>query len=224
MTETLPQKLRSDAQDNRDRIVEAARELFAERGLEVTMRQVARRAGVGPATLYRRFPARQVLLEAVFADEARACRAIVEDGCADPDPWRGFCSVIEGVTVLNVGNQGFVDAFLAGGVAGGDYFVRHRAALITQMAGLVRRAQAAGKLRADFVIDDLLLVLLAGRGLAATPAARGIAAARRFAALAVEAFRASGDNGPLPARASVAAALLGEGAPAPMSTAPPRRR
>nr|BFF21272.1 TetR/AcrR family transcriptional regulator [Promicromonospora thailandica] len=173
MTETLPQKLRSDAQDNRDRIVEAARELFAERGLEVTMRQVARRAGVGPATLYRRFPARQVLLEAVFADEARACRAIVEDGCADPDPWRGFCSVIEGVTVLNVGNQGFVDAFLAGGVAGGDYFVRHRAALITQMAGLVRRAQAAGKLRADFVIDDLLLVLLAGRGLAATPAARG---------------------------------------------------
>ncbi|GAB4086022.1 TetR/AcrR family transcriptional regulator [Myceligenerans cantabricum] len=196
MTDAL-HHLRSDARDNRDRILEAGRELFAEHGLEVTMRQVARRAGVGPATLYRRFPARQALLDAVFADELRACRRIVEEGCADPDPWRGFRSVVERISVLNVGNQGFVDAFMSENPKS-DSFAAHRAALLAMLADLARRAQAAGGLRSDFVLDDLVLVLLAGRGLAATPSTRTVGAARRFAALAVEAFRASGTNGPLP--------------------------
>lgn len=197
MTDLLPHKLRSDAQDNRDRILEAGRELFAEHGLDVTMRQVARRAGVGPATLYRRFPARQVLLEAIFADELRACHRIVDEGCSDPDPWRGFSSVIERISVLNVGNQGFVDAFMSENPKS-DSFAAHRVSLLRMLAGLARRAQAAGGLRSDFVLDDLVLVLLAGRGLASTPSTRTVAAARRFAALAVEAFRASDTNTPLP--------------------------
>ena len=61
MTEQLPQKLRSDAEDNRDRILESARVLFAREGLTVPMRAIARHAGVGPATLYRRFPTKQLL-------------------------------------------------------------------------------------------------------------------------------------------------------------------
>ncbi|TQL69735.1 TetR family transcriptional regulator [Nocardioides albertanoniae] len=199
MTETLPHDLRSDARNNRDRILEAARSLYAEHGLEVTMREVARRAGVGPATLYRRFPARQVLLEAVFADELRACGGIVEDGCADPDPWRGFTSVIERISVLNVGNQGFVDAFMSEQPRS-ESFAEHRRELLAKLAELAQRAQAAGRLRGDFVIDDLVLVLLAGRGLAATPSARSVAAARRFAALAIDAFRASETHRPLPGR------------------------
>ncbi|MFI6424292.1 TetR/AcrR family transcriptional regulator [Promicromonospora sp. NPDC050880] len=212
MAETVPHKLRSDAQDNRDRILAAARSLYAEHGLEVTMRQVARRAGVGPATLYRRFPARQVLLEAVFADELRACRSIVAEGSADPDPWRGLTSVVERISVLNVGNQGFVDAFM-GEYPRADAFTEHRTEMLTMLGGLARRAQASGQLRADFVLDDLVLVLLAGRGLAATPSARTVVAARRFAALAVEAFRASGANEPLPRPASLAGHLArtGEG-------------
>lgn len=196
MSETLPHKLRSDARDNRDRILAAARSLYAERGLEVTMRDVARRAGVGPATLYRRFPARQALLDAVFADELRACERIVDDGCADPDPWRGFTSVIERISVLNVGNQGFVDAFMAEKPL--DSFTEHRTAALAKLADLSRRAKADGRLRRDFVIDDLVLVLLAGRGLAASPAARSVPAARRFAALAIDAFRFSEANDPLP--------------------------
>lgn len=218
MSETLSHKLRSDAQDNRERILEAARELYAEQGVDVTMRQVARHAGVGPATLYRRFPARQVLLEAVFADEARACVGIVDDGCADPDPWRGFCSVIEGIMVLNVGNQGFVDAFLADRGRDADAFIEHRRTVVARLRVLARRATAAGRLRPDFVVDDLLLVLLAGRGLAVTPATRTVAAARRFAALAIESFRASADNGTLPPRARVAAALQREHVAAPGAT------
>lgn len=196
MTETLPHKLRSDAQTNRDRILEAARSLYAEQGLEVTMREVARRAGVGPATLYRRFPARQALLEAVFDDELRTCRGVVEEGCADPDPWHGFTSVIEELSVLNAANKGFVDAFLAERPS--ETFAEHRSALLVKLDGLARRAQAAGRLRPDFVIDDLVLVLLAGRGLAITSKPARVAAARRLAALAIDALRASDTNAPLP--------------------------
>lgn len=210
MVQTVPHKLRSDAQDNRDRILEAARELFAEHGLDITMRQVARHAGVGPATLYRRFPARQALLEAVFADELRACQGIVREGCADPDPWRGLTTVIERISVLNVGNQGFVDAFM-GEYPHADAFTEHRAEMLRMLSGLARRAQATGQLRGDFVLDDLVLVLLAGRGLAATPSARTVVAARRFAALAVEAFRASGANEALPRPAPLAAQLARSG-------------
>lgn len=189
--------LRADAQDNRDRVLEAARSLFAEQGYDVTMREIARRAAVGPATLYRRFPTKQILVEEVFADELRACRGIVEDGCADPDPWHGLCAVVERLSVLNAQNQGFVDAYISANPEI-DVFVAHRVSLLRRLTVLARRAQATGGLRQDFEIDDLLLVLLAGRGLSGTPAASRPAAARRFAALAIEAFRASDANAPLP--------------------------
>lgn len=185
--------LRADAQDNRDRILEVARALFAEKGIDITMREVARRAEVGPATLYRRFPAKQALIDAAFADEMRSCRQIVEDGCADADPWRGFCSVIERITVLNGRNQGFVDAFMSANPET-DSFAAHRVALLSMLADLAGRAKKAGRLRRDFVIDDLVLVLLTGRGLAAVPPARRETSARRFAALVVDAFHETGTN------------------------------
>lgn len=185
--------LRADAQDNRDRILEVARALFAEKGIDITMREVARRAEVGPATLYRRFPAKQALIDAAFADEMRSCRQIVEDGCADADPWRGFCSVIERITVLNGRNQGFVDAFMSANPEN-DSFAAHRVALLSMLADLAGRAKKAGRLRRDFVIDDLVLVLLTGRGLAAVPPARRETSARRFAALVVDAFHETGTN------------------------------
>lgn len=114
MPDRLPQKLRSDAKDNRDRILDAARALFSADGLEVPMREIARRAGVGPATLYRRFPTKQILVSEAFADQLHACRAIVDQGCADPDPWRGLCLVIEKICELHARDRGFTEAFLVG--------------------------------------------------------------------------------------------------------------
>ncbi len=189
MATEVPRKLRSDAQENRDRVLAAARALFAEVGLDVGMREVARRAGVGPATLYRRFPTRQDLVEAAFAVELHTCNAIVDEGCADTDAWRGFTTVVTRLLVHNVGNRGFVDAFTARAPASAA-FRAHRRRLLGLLEELARRAQDQGGLRRDFVLGDLVLVLLAGRGLAAgAPAARE-AAARRFAALTVDAFRA----------------------------------
>lgn len=188
MTDRLPHLLRADAQDNRERVLEAARALFSERGIDVTMREIARHAEVGPATLYRRFPTKQLLVDEAFSDEMRACRGIVDDGCADPDPWRGFCSVIERISVLNVRNQGFVDAFLSANPEP-DAFATHRAELHRMLAELAGRAQVAGGLRRDFVMGDLVIVLLAGRGLSSMVPSGREAAARRFAVLAIDAFR-----------------------------------
>ncbi|MGO4301165.1 TetR/AcrR family transcriptional regulator [Leifsonia sp. RAF41] len=184
----MPQ-LRADARDNRDRILASARVLFSERGLDVGMREVARRAEIGPATLYRRFPTKQELVEEAFALELRACRQIVIDGAGDPDPWRGFASVIRRLTALNVRNRGFVDAFTSAGAADGT-IAAHRRELLGMLAELARRAQSAGDLRADFRIEDLTLVLLAGRGLSAAAPERRADAAERFAELAIAAFRA----------------------------------
>lgn len=197
MAEQLTHLLRSDAKDNRERVLEAARALFSERGLDVPMREVARRAGVGPATLYRRFPTKQALLDEVFADELISCRGIVEDGCVDADPWRGFCAVVERLIVLNVSNQGFVDAFMSANPEA-VMFAQHRAALLRLLAELAKRAQRDGQLRHDFVIDDLVLVLLAVRGLASTLPVTREAASRRFAALAIDAFRETSTNSTLP--------------------------
>lgn len=185
----MPHMLRADAKANRDRLLAVARELFAEQGLDVTMRDIARRAQVGPATLYRHFPTKADVIGAVFADEVRLCDDIVENGCANPDPWRGFCSVIEAISVLNARNQGFVDAFVSARSEPAEY-ASHRRAALKALTSLASRAQDAGALRRDFTIDDLILVLLAGRALARLPPARREAAARRFAALTIDAFRA----------------------------------
>ncbi|MGO4595013.1 TetR/AcrR family transcriptional regulator [Leifsonia sp. 2TAF2] len=185
-------RLRSDAQENRDRILAAAAALFAERGLDVGMRDIARRADVGPATLYRRFPTRQGLIDEAFAIEFRTCRRIVEEGCADPDAWSGFTGTVQRLIVLNVRNRGFVDALVSS--APSAAIAQHRRELLGLLGGLARRAQHEGMLRADFAIDDLVVILAAGRGLTAARPDLLPAVARRFADLAIDAFRGRPDD------------------------------
>ncbi|WIB61876.1 helix-turn-helix domain-containing protein [Curtobacterium sp. MCLR17_007] len=181
-------KLRADAQDNRDRMLVAARELFAERGLDVGMREIARRAAVGPATLYRRFPTRQTLIDEAFAVELRSCRAIVERGAAHPDAWHGLRGALEELTLLSASNRGFVDAFTATADVSAA-LTEHRRRLLGMLDGLARRAKAQGALRADFVASDLVLVLRAGRAVGSVDATDSAAAARRFVSLIVDGLR-----------------------------------
>ena len=200
MTARLPRPLRSDAQDNRDLILDAARALFAAEGLSVPMRVIARRAGVGPATLYRRFPTKETLVTEAFAQEMRACRAIVDEGLADPDPWRGFCLIVEKICALHARNRGFTAAFMASYPGAADFAVLRQHSL-RSVAELARRAKAAGRLRPDFVLDDLIIMLMANDGIRAASPAAQVAASRRFAALALQAFQASSEHSPLPAAA-----------------------
>lgn len=207
MTGRLPHPLRSDARDNRELILAAARAVFATDGLSVPMREIAGRAGVGPATLYRRFPTKEALVIEAFSDEMRACHVIVDEGLADPDPWQGLCLVVERICELHARNRGFTAAFMSA-YPGAVDFAAEREHALAAIAGLARRAKDAGRLRPDFVLDDLILVLMANSGIRAASPAAAVAASRRFAALAIQAFQAVPQAAPLPPVPRLAPAAL----------------
>ncbi|GAA3035769.1 helix-turn-helix domain-containing protein [Streptosporangium longisporum] len=181
--------LRADARHNRDRIVAAAGEAFATRGLDVPMTAIARRAGVGTATLYRHFPTRESLVTEVFADRFTACASVVDDALADPDPWRGFRTVIERVCAMQAVDRGFTAAFLRAFPGAAD-FGRERARAEHGFAELTRRAKESGHLRADFDHTDLTLLLMANNGITADSAEAASAASRRLVAYLLHSFRA----------------------------------
>jgi AcrR family transcriptional regulator len=183
--------------ENRERILDAARALFAAEGLDVPMRAVARRAGVGPATLYRRFPTKEALVTEAFAEQMQACLRIAEEGLADPDPWHGFCRVVERICEVNARDRGFTDAFLAAYPQAVD-LAEHRGRTLRAVSRLARRAKEAGGLRPDFAVEDLIMMIMANRGLRAPGEPARIAASRRFAALVIQAFQASPGQAPLP--------------------------
>lgn len=180
---------RSDARDNRERILTAARDVFATDGLAVPMRVVARRAEVGPATLYRHFPTKEQLITEAFTGQMRVCADIVAAGLADPDPWRGFRVAIEHLCEMHVRDRGFTAAFMSAFPDSVD-FVAARADSMSAMADLLRRAKETGRMRADVVFDDIVLILMANSGIRAATEAAAVAASRRFATLAIQGLRA----------------------------------
>lgn len=186
--------VRADARRNRERILTAARAVFAERGIDAPMATVARRAGVGVATLYRHFPTRDALVRGAYAHQVETCSRALTDALADPDPWRGFRHLVETVCALHREERGFPAAFLA---AFPESTSEHGHRAEQDLKALVRRAQAAGALRPDFHPSDIAVVLLAHCGLvAALP--DDAAASRRLVAYLLQSFRADAATAPLP--------------------------
>ncbi|NYI79559.1 TetR family transcriptional regulator [Nocardioides panzhihuensis] len=189
--------MRADARRNRDRVLAAARAVFAERGIDAPMATVARRAGVGVATLYRHFPTRDALVQGAFEEQMDTCSQALDDALAASDPWQGFQQLVETVCNLQRKERGFPAAFLA---AFPDSTAEHAQARKDAEHGimtLVRRAQATGALREDFHPSDLGVVMLAHCGLvAALP--DDAAASRRLVAYLLQSFRADATREPLP--------------------------
>lgn len=182
--------LRSDAALNRARILDTARVLFAERGIDVPMSTIARRAGVGVATLFRRFPNRESLITQAFAAEISRCEAALEDAVADPDPWRGFCRLIEFVAATQIDNHGFTEAFLAS-LHDTEEVDERRSRAEVAFERLVRRAQQHGTLSPDFAPGDLTMFLLANGGFRGVPRERAHELSRRLVALLLRACATS---------------------------------
>lgn len=197
-------RLRADARHNRDRIIAAAAEAFEQRGLDVSMASIARRAGVGVATLFRRFPTKTSLVEEVFSQQFRACRELLDAALEDPDPWRGFCGLLESVRRMQVRHRGFVEAFVGVGspaavTADRIRFAEHGFAV------LVERAKNAGKLRTDFSTTDLTLILRSIGGVTTGPAEVADAVSQRLLSYLIESFasRPEAERRPLPAAPAV---------------------
>jgi AcrR family transcriptional regulator len=159
VTAHLERPLRRDASRNRERALTAARELFAERGLDVTMDEIARHAGVGVGTVYRRFPQREQIIQALFEQRMEDFLALSERSLADPDAWHGLVEFLEQGLAMQAADRGLKE-LLAGHGHGGGSGKRMRERVIPMIEQLVARAQAAGALRPDVGALDLPMVSL----------------------------------------------------------------
>lgn len=179
--------LRADAARNRERILDAARELFAEHGLDVSMRQIARRAGVGEPTLRRRFASKEALVAEAFADKVAVYAELAEAALHDPDPAAGVRGFIDAVTEMQLVDRGFADVLTMTFPRTMRSEVNRRRSYdaITRM---ISRAQDAGALRADVVPEDIVLVLLAHAGVASGGGTLAPAFSARLRAYLFDAF------------------------------------
>jgi AcrR family transcriptional regulator len=189
--------LRADAEQNRERIVEAAQALFAERGIAVTREEIARRAGVGMATLRRRYPTRADLVAGVFEDKMWRFATGARKALADPDPWHGFCSYLASLCAMQTADRGFSEV-LTMTFPSATRFEGVRLQAYADFAELVRRAQDTGALREDFVPEDLIILLMASAGVVTAAGKAAPRSAPRLVAYLLQAFAAPG-GAPLPA-------------------------
>jgi AcrR family transcriptional regulator len=181
--------LRADAERNRCRIVDAARQVFADLGLDAPMNEIARRAEVGVATLYRRFPTREDLITGVFADKMADYADAIDAALADPDPWHGFCAYIERVCAMQAEDHGFTDVLTLTFPTAKAFEARRNEAY-QGFAELIARAKETGRLRDDFSAEDLVLLLMANAGVIAATGDAAPEAWRRMVAYMTQAFAA----------------------------------
>ena len=149
-----PRPLRADAERNRRRILDAARTVFAEHGLGVGVDAVAREAGVGVGTIYRRFPTKQDLLKAVIEDGVARLADAVEEAAAEPDPWTAFAGAVRAFAEGIARDRGFVEV-IHGDPGYQPMGVEGRDRLMNGLDALLRRAQDDGCVRGDVVVDDI---------------------------------------------------------------------
>lgn len=152
-TRTRP--LRADAERNRQRILAAAREVFARRGLHAGLDEIAKHAGVGTATVYRRYPDKQVLIEALFEDSLDQMLQHVEQAVAHDDPWTAVVELLEKMIGMQIADRGLKDVIF--GELGRAEAFRARGEVMRPLLELVlRRAQQAGVLRSDVTMTDII--------------------------------------------------------------------
>lgn len=149
--------LRADAERNRELILDAANDLFAERGLGVTMDEIAARAGVGVGTVYRRFPDREQLIDALFEQKIGVMVSFADEGLEFESGWDGLAHLLERASVLHFENRAMRE-LIFGHDRGREWISRGRALIKPRVSKLVERAKAQGTLRADVVALDVPLI------------------------------------------------------------------
>lgn len=149
--------LRRDAERNRQRILRAAAEVFTTRGLQASLDDVARHAEVGVGTVYRRFPDKESLVEALFEERIGAMVVLAERALDEPDSWTGLVSFLEGACTLLATDRG-LHQILMFATSGRPWIGRVRGRMQPLVTALVQRAQQDGKLRSDLQPTDMLFI------------------------------------------------------------------
>ena len=153
--ELISRPKRADARRNYDQLIAAARQAFTEKDRSASLEDIARRAGVGIGTLYRHFPTRAALIEAVYVEEVEALARSV-DSVAGLEPWDALTTWLHGFVGYIAAKQALADELFAIAEHNADVFSNCRAALHAAGRPLLERAQAAGEVRADATIEDIV--------------------------------------------------------------------
>lgn len=209
------ESLRRDAVRNRGRILAAARLLFAERGLHVTMDEIAREAGVGVGTVYRRFPNRDALIATLFEERLQEYVANAEEAAAHPDPGEALETLLERTIEMQAVDRGLHE-LLVGDAEAHERLARTRNDLRPVIEDLLRRAHRSGALRPDVAITDLPVLGLMLREVVDFSHDVAPQLWRRYLAILLDGIRSTGRPLPQPA-------LAQEQLEAAMSCHKPRR-
>jgi AcrR family transcriptional regulator len=193
-TQDACRPLRRDAARNRELILTTAAEVFAEHGLDAGYDEIARRAGIGVGTVYRRFPERSELVQALFESRIEEMVAIAEEAANLRDPWDGLTMFLERAIERQVTDRGLKEVMVQT-IAEGDHVTVGRERLGPLLEGLISRAQANGTLRPDVEATDIGMQLMLISSMT-TPEHPDLW--RRYLALLLDGLRAVPGQKPLP--------------------------
>ena len=184
----LPRPRRADALRNRERVIAAAAEVFAAKGVDAGVPEIAQRAGVGKATVYRSFPSKEHLVAAVAVERLEWVTGLATAALSREDAGAAFLDVI-----ITIAEQQASDSAVAGALAADiDLPELHAARATTQAAleALVDRGRAAGDLRPDATAEELRVLLTGVSEVLRADAVRDTAVWRRYGLLVADALRA----------------------------------
>lgn len=151
----MSKPLRADAARNRAKLLEAATQVFGERGLEAPLEHIAKQAGVSIGTLYKHFPTREAFVDAIFPERLSVLAEIGATALTSADPWQGFTTFVEGLVALQAEDLGLNDA-IARRLPTASEAERYCGRGMDFAADIIKRAKASGQLRADFEPADLV--------------------------------------------------------------------
>jgi AcrR family transcriptional regulator len=160
MAETKEKSKRADAERNREKILAAAREAFADPSAEVSMAEVARRAGVGMATLYRNFPGRRELLEALYFEVIGGIIEAAESGAGET-PGERFLAWAREFLAFSTSKRQLVGELLAVDEESRSFFNENRARVLAAGEPLLAAAQKSGEIRGDLDLGQILELVIA---------------------------------------------------------------
>lgn len=156
----MTRPLRADARRNRAKVLQTAYEVFAAEGLGVPIDEIARRAGVGAGTIYRHFPTKEALYQAIVVDRVEYLVSQARELAATADPAEAFFGFFDLMTSAGATDKGLVDALAGEGFDIEAVMPEHEQAFKDAMGELLVRAQAAGAVRADVTVADVKTLMV----------------------------------------------------------------
>jgi len=201
--------LRADAERNRQRSLDAAADLFAERGLQVSLDEVAERARVGVGTVYRRFPDREALIDALFQARVEEFIGIAQEAAADPDAWAGLTRFIELGAEFHGRNRALKELMFSA-PGGREWVDRVRARIRPIVGRMVKAAQVQGRLRPDLHTLDVPMMTLMLSSVMEFTAGLGTESWRRLLGIVVDGLESSRESHTALAEKPISQAALAE--------------